>query len=308
MLEFGGEVAFEIVFDDEDVEEIGVAAGAEDIPRESDEAEGRDRGGMKKAEGVTPALGEERPEKNGAAGENEGGGAFGEYGEAEEETEQKEGEPRPSRKNRRIFVTRQTKHYSGAHHRDGQHGAEGHVRSGSMGEADHADGGRKQKEQPTSGFRAVETQREPSERKRGEQCGDGAGQPRGSFTHAKEHEAERRAPVEERRLFEPRLSVEAWGDPVAGFRHVARDPRIAWLVRSDEADGAEMAEIANVERCQNQNGPADAGGGAGACNLGSRCDCFGHGKLSLTSNHYLPATDLLHTVARRETRANLGRP
>jgi hypothetical protein len=28
--------------------------------------------------------------------------------------------------------------------------------------------------------------------------------------------------------------------------------------------------------------------------------------LSLTSNHYLPATDLLHTVARRGTRANLG--
>ena len=38
VLEFGGEVAFEIVFDDEDAEEVGVAAGGEDVPREGGEA------------------------------------------------------------------------------------------------------------------------------------------------------------------------------------------------------------------------------------------------------------------------------
>jgi hypothetical protein len=32
MLEFGSKEALEIVFDDEDSEEIGVAAGAEDVP------------------------------------------------------------------------------------------------------------------------------------------------------------------------------------------------------------------------------------------------------------------------------------
>ena len=32
MLEFGCEVALEIVLDDEDPEEIGIAAGAEDVP------------------------------------------------------------------------------------------------------------------------------------------------------------------------------------------------------------------------------------------------------------------------------------
>src|SRR5712691_10680327 len=72
MLEFGSEVAFEIVFDDEDAEEIGVAAGAQDVPGKSGEAEGRDACGMKEAEGLTPAAGEERPEKDRAAGENDG--------------------------------------------------------------------------------------------------------------------------------------------------------------------------------------------------------------------------------------------
>jgi len=106
VLEFGGEVALEIVFDDEDAEEVGVAAGAEDVPGESGEAEGREGGGMKEAEGVAPALGEERPEENGAAGEDDGGRAFGEDGEAEEETEEKESEPRRAPKNRSVFVAR----------------------------------------------------------------------------------------------------------------------------------------------------------------------------------------------------------
>jgi len=67
-----------------------------------------------------------------------------------------------------------------------------------------------------------------------------------------------------------------------------------------------MAEVANVERCQDEDGPADSGGGSGARILGEGSVCFGHGKPSLTLNHYLPAADLLHTVARRGTRANLG--
>jgi len=63
VLEFGSEVAFEIVLDDEDAEEIRVAAGAEDVPGKSGEAEGRDGGGMKRREAFAPAFGEERPEK-----------------------------------------------------------------------------------------------------------------------------------------------------------------------------------------------------------------------------------------------------
>ncbi len=77
MLEFGGQVALEVVFDEEDAEEVGVAAGAEDVPRESGDAESCDSGGMEEAEGVAPTLGEERPEKDRASAENYGGGAFG---------------------------------------------------------------------------------------------------------------------------------------------------------------------------------------------------------------------------------------
>ena len=56
VLEFGGEEAFEIVFDDEDAEEIGIAAGAEDVPGKCGEAESGDGSRMKKAECVAPAL------------------------------------------------------------------------------------------------------------------------------------------------------------------------------------------------------------------------------------------------------------
>ena len=76
MLEFGRQVALEIVLNDEDAEEIGVAAGADDVSGKCGKAERRDCRGMKEAEGVAPAFGEERPEKDGAAGKNDGGGAF----------------------------------------------------------------------------------------------------------------------------------------------------------------------------------------------------------------------------------------
>src|SRR2546425_3666562 len=78
VLEFGGEVALEIVLDDEDAEEVGVPAGASDVPGQGREAERCDCDGVKEAESVAPAFGEERPEENGATGENDGGGAFGE--------------------------------------------------------------------------------------------------------------------------------------------------------------------------------------------------------------------------------------
>ena len=47
VLEFGSEVALEIVVDDEDTEEIGVAAGAEDVPGQRCCAEREDCDGMK---------------------------------------------------------------------------------------------------------------------------------------------------------------------------------------------------------------------------------------------------------------------
>jgi hypothetical protein len=189
MLEFGGEVALEIVLDDEDVEEVGVAAGAEDVPGKSSETEGREGDGMKKSKGLAPAFGEERPEKYGASGENDGGWALCQDREAKEQTEEKEGGPACSREYRRMLVAREPQNDGGADHGDREHAAEGHVRGGRVRKADHADGSRKQEQQPASGFRSMETQREPGQHKRGEQRRERAGQPRGGFAHAEELEA-----------------------------------------------------------------------------------------------------------------------
>ena len=87
VLELGSEKAVEIVFDDEDAEEAWVAAGAEDIPGESGKAEAGDGDGVKAAEGLAPAFCEQRPKENGAAGEDDRGGTFGEGGETEKQTE-----------------------------------------------------------------------------------------------------------------------------------------------------------------------------------------------------------------------------
>src|SRR5271169_5877495 len=71
VLELGGEVAFEIVFDKEDPEEIRIAAAAEDIPGEGGEAEAGNGAGKNTADGIAPALGDRGPENNSAATENE---------------------------------------------------------------------------------------------------------------------------------------------------------------------------------------------------------------------------------------------
>lgn len=91
VLEFGSEEAVEIVFDDEDAEEVGVAAGAEDVPGKSGETEACDGDGVKAAEGVRPTFGENGPEKDRAAREDDGSGTFGKGSEAEEKTEEKGG-------------------------------------------------------------------------------------------------------------------------------------------------------------------------------------------------------------------------
>jgi len=79
VLEFGSEEALEVVFDDEDAEEVGVATGAEDVPGQGCCAERGERSWMKEAEGVSPALGKERPEKDRAAAEDYRGGSLREH-------------------------------------------------------------------------------------------------------------------------------------------------------------------------------------------------------------------------------------
>src|SRR5271170_3749998 len=80
VLELRGEVALKIVLEDKDAEEIGIAAGAEDVPGERGETETGDGHGMKAAKGVAPASGRDGPEENGAAREKDGRRAFRERG------------------------------------------------------------------------------------------------------------------------------------------------------------------------------------------------------------------------------------
>ena len=91
MLELGSEEAVEIVFDDKDAEEVGVTAGAEDVPRKGGEAEAGDGDGVEAAEGVAPAFCEDGPKEDRTTGKDEGGGTFGEGGEAEEKAEEEGG-------------------------------------------------------------------------------------------------------------------------------------------------------------------------------------------------------------------------
>src|SRR5579863_9832290 len=100
MLEFGGEETFEIVFDDEDAEKIGIAACAEDVPGEGRHAKRGDGCGMKQAEGVAPASCEKRPEENGASAKNNCCGAFGQDGKTKEKAEENQREPRSPRDDR----------------------------------------------------------------------------------------------------------------------------------------------------------------------------------------------------------------
>lgn len=102
-----------------------------------------------------------------------------------------------------------------------------------MREADHADGGGQEEQEPASGFGAVKAEGEPSDVECCEQGDDGAGQTRGGFANAEELEAECGAPIVERGLFKPGLAIEARGDPVACFLHVAGDPCVAGFVGSD---------------------------------------------------------------------------
>src|SRR5438046_1380039 len=61
----------------------------------------------------------------------------------------------------RILVSRETQYDGGRNHGHREHAAERHIGGGGVREADHSDGGGKQKKQPASGFRAVQTKRQP---------------------------------------------------------------------------------------------------------------------------------------------------
>ncbi len=206
----------------------------------------------------------------------------------------------------RVFVAGEAEDDGGADHGNCEHAAERHVGGGGVREADHADCRGEKQKQPARGFGAVETQCQPRQRERRKQRGNRARQARRGFAHAKKFEGKRGAPIKERRLFKPRLSVQPRRDPIAGLGHVARNPRVARLVGADKSNRSEMAEITNVQRCDDENGPADAGYRAGLRFLSDGSRRFAHGRESLALKLYLRSGHLLHTVARRPLAAVLA--
>src|SRR6266478_8168269 len=129
-----------------------------------------------------------------------------------------------------------------------------------MREADHAHACGQKQQQPARAFFSVSAPGEPCEGERCEKSGDRAGQASGDLgcAIAEKFEEDCATPIEERRLFEPGFSVEAWRDPIATFRHIAGDPGEARLVAADDSNDPEMAEIADVKRDDDENGPSNA--------------------------------------------------
>jgi len=281
VLEFRCEIALEIVLDDEDAKEVGIAAGAEKVPGESSEAEARDGHGMKAAKGVAPAFAQDGPGEKRARREDDRGGAFRENGEAKEKAQEHEGQPGSSRQDGRVFVAHESEDKRRRNHGDGEHRREGHVCGRSVRETDHADGGGQEEQQPSGRFGAVEAPGKPREGESCEQCGGGARKPSGGFVDAKELEAQSGAPIIEHGFLEPGLTVEARRDPVAGFHHVARDPRVTRLVGTHQANGTEVMEVGEVQSSEDQGHESKTRGEGRRVALEEGVVDLRHGTLSL---------------------------
>src|SRR3954454_14364183 len=79
------------------------------------------------------------------------------------------------------------------------------------------------------------------------------------FVYAEQFETQRGAPIIQRRLFKPRLAVQARRNPISGFRHIAPNPRIPRFVRADKAHRIQMREVAGVKCAADKDGPENCG-------------------------------------------------
>src|SRR5215471_12599117 len=175
-----------------------------------------------------------------------------------------------------------------ASHGDSQHAGEGHISRSGVREADHPHGRRQQEQDPSRGVGSIEAQREPRGSTRGKERRNRAWEARSPFADPKPLEAKASCPIKKRRLFEPWFAIKAWGNPVVGLHHVARDPPIAWLVGTNKSNYTEVAEITNVERENDEYRPRNPCGSAGsACFPGLGRGLFSHRKMSLTSKLFL---------------------
>jgi len=90
----------------------------------------------------------------------------------------------------------------------------------------------------------------------GGECGKRGWQSSSPLVRKMHKESDGSRPVVENRLFEPRLPEQTRSDPVAGLSHGARYPGVTRLIRSDEADSAQVAKKTGGDRCRRQgDGP-----------------------------------------------------
>ena len=88
---------------------------------------------------------------------------------------------------------------------------------------------------------------QPAHGERGGESGDGRGQTRGPFRGQVDGKTGGGSPIIKDGLFEPRRSIEAGSNPIAGLGHSAGDPGVSRFVGSNQAESAQVAEEADKD-------------------------------------------------------------
>ena len=202
LVAIGGE-ALEIVFEEEEAVEGGVALLDGDVPGQNHDEVENDAGHPDGAAEEGPLAAQTGEEQDDAEREEGSYGAFGEGGGGTEEVEVEEPELFAG------FVPGVP-----AEHADAEGRCELHVGGGSAGEADDGDAGDGDERgvEMASGAEAPHVEEDKDDESEG---GGGGGKTGGPVGDAELLEEAHGAPVVEGGLFEPGLAVEDWGDRAA---------------------------------------------------------------------------------------------
>ena len=242
-----GQVPQQVLPDEEKVEEVGVGAADRPEPRRrEDEVKGYPQR-WKYPRQVPPAPGEEQVQDGDPPGEHHADQPLGEGRQGHPRVEEEQPgapagpfpvrEPHPVAEQRRREKERQ-RHVDDveAGHAEPQQGTcqdQGGVPSGPDA-ARHPAGEEKHQEAPA----------QPEERRN---------QPRGELVLPQEGKGPRGQPVVQRGLLEVLDVVEPGGHEIPGLEHLARDLRVAPLVRVDQAVGAQVPEVHEQHQQRHQD-------------------------------------------------------
>src|SRR5580658_2401139 len=271
MLEDIRDISFEIVLKQKDSNKIGIAPRAEDVPGKGNDQERSDCDRMEHPERGAPVLRRERPNPNRASCQNNRRRTLGEHSKPEKCSEQANCRKVASVLRQRG-ISRAAQYSSlsqydcSAGHRNRDGSGEEHVRCGCAREPDGGDArGKEQRGEqcraPRAFFKAVMFPSEPRDAERCDESGKRRRESRRPFRWQMQPESDGGCPVVKDRFLEPRAAVESRCNPISGLGHGARDPGVARLVRSEEANGSQVTKQtdqrreANRERRQELSAP-----------------------------------------------------